>query len=82
MHCLNILSVGFVLINLISESFYNHMLVLCICMLIPRMIEKRRQLYYWRPDDLAALDKEADAGAGSSGTLRSRQAKPREPTAR
>ena len=42
-------------------------------------------LKYWRPDDLAALDKEAEVEAGrssQSSASKSRQAAPREPAAR
>ena len=49
---------------------------------IPHIIEKRWQLEWWRPADLAALDKEAEEKAGRPGTPMIRQAAPSGPAAR
>jgi len=44
---------------------------------IPHIKEKRRQLQYWRPEDIAALDKESETEATQRGTSSSSRAAPK-----
>ena len=46
---------------------------------IPHIEEKRWQLQYWRPEDLAALDRETEAEPAQHGPYSGRQAAPRAP---